>query len=116
MRESRTYGSVRGAPSNERPYRDTGVSSLRCLADRQHPFQRRYIDCAGAWPDLSSWLSAPAPASCARYGRFCRGSLRHTGSRCSPWSGCHGCPREYGCWNVEAQRLGNPEVEGHHHR
>jgi 8-oxo-dGTP pyrophosphatase MutT (NUDIX family) len=21
------------------------------------------------------------------------------------------CPREYGCWNVEAQRLGSPEVE-----
>jgi hypothetical protein len=27
MRESRTYGSVRGALSNERPYRD---DSLRC--------------------------------------------------------------------------------------
>src|ERR1700730_11290559 len=22
------------------------------------------------------------------------------------------CPREYGCWNVETQRLGSPEVEG----
>ncbi len=29
MRESRTYGSVRGALSNERPYRDAVVQSAR---------------------------------------------------------------------------------------
>ena len=35
MRESRTYGSVRGALSNERPYRDTNASSSRSLAVRR---------------------------------------------------------------------------------
>src|SRR5215216_6898284 len=29
MRESRTYGSVRGALSNERPYRDRSVRTIR---------------------------------------------------------------------------------------
>jgi hypothetical protein len=29
MRESRTYGSVRGALSNERPYRDRSVPTFR---------------------------------------------------------------------------------------
>jgi hypothetical protein len=34
MRESRTYGSVRGALSNERPYRDlTAFQLLRCTLD-----------------------------------------------------------------------------------
>jgi len=28
MRESRTYGSVRGALSNERPYRDRSVPTI----------------------------------------------------------------------------------------
>ena len=28
MRESRTYGSVRGALSNERPYRDTTIPDV----------------------------------------------------------------------------------------
>jgi hypothetical protein len=35
MRESRTYGSVRGALSNERPYRDNGGSSSDSLAARR---------------------------------------------------------------------------------
>ena len=34
MRESRTYGSVRGALSNERPYRDDAASSSRSSAAR----------------------------------------------------------------------------------
>src|SRR6266446_6639469 len=35
MRQSRTYGSVRGALSNERPYRDpTSADALRAAADR----------------------------------------------------------------------------------
>jgi hypothetical protein len=34
MRESRTYGSVRGALSNERPYRDSSVSSALDLNSR----------------------------------------------------------------------------------
>ena len=32
MRESRTYGSVRGALSNERPYR---VAAICCIRSRQ---------------------------------------------------------------------------------
>ena len=32
MRESRTYGSVRGARSNERPYRYRASSLLRCMS------------------------------------------------------------------------------------
>jgi hypothetical protein len=39
MRESRTYGAVRGALSNERPYRDQGlplrISYLR-VSSHQH--------------------------------------------------------------------------------
>jgi hypothetical protein len=31
MRESRTYGSVRGALSNERPYRDPGATRVHLL-------------------------------------------------------------------------------------
>jgi hypothetical protein len=36
MRESRTYGSVRGALSNERPYRDWLRGELWC--------KRRHVD------------------------------------------------------------------------
>ena len=45
MRESRTYGSVRGALSNERPYRDrvyfaavhgSGFGALGCRGIRNH--------------------------------------------------------------------------------
>lgn len=32
MRESRLYGSVRGALSNERPYRDPALASAQPLA------------------------------------------------------------------------------------
>ena len=32
MRESRTYGSVRGALSNERPYRDRGTRRARVVS------------------------------------------------------------------------------------
>ena len=35
MRESRTHGSVRGALSNERPYRVTG-SLLHCISPKWH--------------------------------------------------------------------------------
>jgi hypothetical protein len=52
MRESRTYGSVRGALSNERPYRDpTGrrrpmTGSAECgIADRR-PFPDYAVRCA----------------------------------------------------------------------
>ncbi len=36
MRESRTYGSVRGARSNARPYRDQGLLAMtggRCVRE-----------------------------------------------------------------------------------
>ncbi len=50
MRESRTYGSVRGALSNERPYRDrarrwfNGHTAFRAFAHAQTP---RPIDRVG---------------------------------------------------------------------
>lgn len=34
MRESRTYGSVRGALSNERPYRDRSVPTIFSIVER----------------------------------------------------------------------------------
>ena len=37
MRESRTYGSVRGALSNERPYRNPGVCALALGAASSGP-------------------------------------------------------------------------------
>jgi hypothetical protein len=44
MRESRTYGSVRGALSNERPYRDAGGRLLRrSLARRRQGFSARML-------------------------------------------------------------------------
>src|SRR5215216_7040569 len=39
MRESRTYGSVRGALSNERPYRDLALAKAR--AKRAHAVRTR---------------------------------------------------------------------------
>ncbi len=39
MREFRTYGSVRGALSNERPYRDIGRGNQQPLEERRR------------WPD-----------------------------------------------------------------
>jgi hypothetical protein len=52
MRESRTYGSVRGVLSNERPYRDRG-DLLRCVRSRMTPEQTLashtpFYDIAGA--------------------------------------------------------------------
>ena len=41
MRESCTYGSVRGALSNERPYRDLQVSARPILAAGARPFRCR---------------------------------------------------------------------------
>ena len=41
MRESRTYGSVRGALSNERPYRDLGPREGAAGAQR---VPMRYFD------------------------------------------------------------------------
>src|SRR5215831_4130036 len=41
MRESRTYGSGRGARGNSRPYREGGVRSSRSLAARRHGHSQR---------------------------------------------------------------------------
>jgi hypothetical protein len=75
MRESRTYGSVRGALSNERPYRDRSEmrepphppglcralprpapSGLRAaLADQLHNMpSRSAVDGSGSQPDAAS--------------------------------------------------------------
>ena len=43
MRESRTYGSVRGALSNERPYRDRFARNDRGYA-RNCPSAMRYTE------------------------------------------------------------------------
>src|SRR5258708_17723563 len=53
MRESRTYGSVRGALSNERPYRDHSIDRLR--ARRNHRTDQ------GSLPSLPPSLIASAP-------------------------------------------------------
>jgi hypothetical protein len=36
MRESRSYGSVRGALSNERPYREPGLTARRGHTNRNY--------------------------------------------------------------------------------
>src|SRR5216684_2041284 len=41
LRESRTVGSVRGAASNRRPYRDSKISSARATASPPNAVQRR---------------------------------------------------------------------------
>jgi hypothetical protein len=46
MRESRTYGSVRGALSNERPYRDSG-GHAGCV-EWSMKLSRRLRDIAGS--------------------------------------------------------------------
>ena len=41
MRESRTYGSVRGALSNERPYREHHDTALKAGCGSPLPFKRK---------------------------------------------------------------------------
>jgi len=43
MRESRTYGSVRGAPSDGRPYRDRGQSHGFSLAEAKSGNRRGVV-------------------------------------------------------------------------
>ena len=78
MREFRSYGSVRGAPSNRRPYRDT---ALHGVTESSHdaPGQSLVVRTLGTHQD--SWLVRPErPLSkdssglvANRYGRATRG-------------------------------------------
>jgi ATP-dependent DNA ligase len=70
MRESRTYGSVRGARGNSRPYRKTGGTTRRgdfhhaCALGLEGIVSKRrdapYR--SGRWPDWIKVKNADAPA------------------------------------------------------
>jgi hypothetical protein len=68
MQESCTYGSVRGAPSNGRPYRNHHDDQVRLprdhLIDRHHPISRRGLTCPiGEYVDATGDLGQLRNAS-----------------------------------------------------
>src|SRR5437016_3723666 len=78
MRESRTYGSVRGALSNERPYRDGGASSSRC-SRRDGGVAARRARAAAGGPSAHRPSVAASSATAARNIEAFRSGLRELG-------------------------------------
>ena len=65
MPESGTYGSVRGALSNERPYRDPATTRLSTCGCGRRPKSAK----ARSRGELGNWLAASAMGICV--GRAC---------------------------------------------
>jgi hypothetical protein len=100
MRESRTYGSVRGARGNSRPYRDEGVSRAdaisRCKSDPGKAEQaawRRVLREAAAMPNTKRTQL-----------------LRGVGDRATKWACCRSGGRAHGRTQYEKCRYAR------HHR
>ena len=82
MRESRTYGSVRGALSNERPYRDRealNFNKRNRIVRRAHQGARAAcVDCAGGTAYSRLWhAERQCPRLCPSYGGSIKIKRRH---------------------------------------
>lgn len=67
MRESRTYGSVRGALSNERPYRDRSVPTFESTMRKVGTALRAFPPYGTYAPSTFTSRAARASASSIRF-------------------------------------------------